>query len=278
MKYVQTICLLALLSIMACLMPACDSFREDVSDLTDVLIPKKPGEAARMMFDQRDADARREGTVLISNSIFGDGPVYVDSYRDMVRNEQHPLVLAASARALARYGEPSDAELLVVLLKHENHSVRWEAAKGLQRLHNPEQLTPMLEVLGDVDESTDVRLAIANGLGQYASDTAFQGLIAALDARPLAINVEAARALTKITGQQHGFDQIAWLDWYDATPIDQRFVDEVPYTYPTYDRDETFWDKLTFWHTPLREQPGTPTGLTPAGRRSTYEEDQTPTP
>ena len=101
---------------------------EDLTSFANSLSPTSPGEAARMMFDPHNSDNRRQGLVLVSNSSFGGGEVYLNAYRDMVRTERDPIVRANAIRALARHGEPADAMLIVPHLEDESDQVRWEAA------------------------------------------------------------------------------------------------------------------------------------------------------
>lgn len=256
---------------MAC--AGCETLGQDVNDLAAAIKPVTPAQAARDMLDPYDADKRRNGIVLISNAPFGGVEVYVAAYRDMVLNERDPLVKAAAIRALARWGDPEDAMRIAPYLTFENVQVRWEAAKGLQRLHNPVVVPDLVKTLGDANEHEDVRIAAATALGQYPEDRAFQGLVAALDSRELAINEAAEQSLHDITGQSLGLDPPAWLAWYDAnTKQGDAFAGSLVYFYPVYWREDTFWEKLTFWTSRNFEKPGQPAGLRPAGERRTYDD------
>jgi hypothetical protein len=225
-----------------------------------------------MMLSQDDPDARRRGTLLIANSDFGGVDVYVRAYRDYVENDRNPLVKAAAIRALAKHGEPADALLIAANLDHENVQVRWEAAKGLQRLHNPLVVPDLLAVLRAASEESDVRVAAATAVAQYPEDRVFQGLVAALDARELAVNDAARDALRTLTGQQFDLDPRAWLSWYNQTD-DDPFAGSEEYLYPTYQRDDTLLEMLTFWTSRVEEQPAPPAGLRPDDQRRTYEEE-----
>ena len=112
--------------------------RQDFGEFGESITPVSPDAAAKMMMDFSDPDNRRRGTVLISNSPFGGTDVYVQWYRDSVATETDPLVKAASIAALGRFGRPEDAVVIALALDESQPSqVRWEAAKALQRLHNP---------------------------------------------------------------------------------------------------------------------------------------------
>ena len=200
------------------------------------MTPVSPEQAARWMVDPNDPDNRRKGTVLISNAPFGGEDAYVRVYRDYVRNERDPLVKAAAITALGRWGDPEDAVAIGASFEEENLQVRWEAAKSLQRLHNPAVVGVLLAVVRNEEEDNDVRVAAAVALGQYPQDNVFQGLVGALDVRYLSVNEASRKSLDTLTGQDFGFEPEEWLRWYNNT--DDPFAGRKEYRYPTYSRKE----------------------------------------
>jgi hypothetical protein len=251
----------------------CETIGQDINDAILSINPMKPREAATKMMDPYDADNRRLGTTLISNAPFGGVDTYVRAYRDMVLNERDPIVLATAVRALGRHGDVEDALRIAPHLAHENVQVRWEAAKALQRLHNPVVISDLLRVLRDEAERTDVRVAAAVALGQYPEDRVFQGLVGALDARELALNAAAGESLETLTGQSLGLDAPDWLAWYNAN-LSTAFASKGEYLYPTYQREETFWERVAFWTSRNFEHPGLPAGLRPKTQQDTYGDEQ----
>lgn len=254
------------------LMAGCDTISQDFDLLTRTFIAPTPSEAAEMMVDQHNPDRRREGVTWIANSPFGGADPYLRQYRLMVELEQDPTALSAAIRALARHGQPEDATLIATRLRHDNHHVRWEAARGLQRLHNPDVVGDLLAVLRSNEERSDVRVAAAHALGQYPQDRVFQALISALDARELAINQTAERSLATLTGQELGNDARDWLQWYRSVDRNERFADQQEYRFATYTRDETWFERIAIWQTVQFEQPGPPAGLQSPDRRRTYDD------
>ncbi len=254
----------------------CSSMGQDLSALGESIMPVNPDKAVRLMVDPHDPDNRRRGTVLIANSPFGGADAYLAMYRDRVENERDPLVKAASIGALGRYGGPEDAPRIAGALGDEQElQVRWEAAKALQRIHNPTVVSPLLQTLGDEGEQPDIRVATAVALGQYPQDRVFQGLIGALDAVELSVNLAAQQSLVMLTGEDFRLDPRAWLRWYNA--VEQPFARQQEYLYPTYQRRQTWLEKLAFWSTTTFEQPGPPAGLRPVSRRKTYpDSDEAP--
>lgn len=266
---------LILLPTLLITLAGCETISQDFTALSESLSTPSPLEAAEMMFDKYNADSRRRGTVLLCNSDFGGAPPYVDAYRQMVEDEANPLVLAVAVRALARHGDVSDAALIASKLEHENRQVRWEAAKGLQRLHDPSVVTNLLTVLGDPAEDSDVRIAAATALAQYPQDRVFQGLVQALTARELAVNVTAERALSALTAESFDGIPADWLAWYDARIAagTDPFEAAADYRYPTYSRNQAWWEQLAFWSQPIREHPGVPAGLTQEQERTTWGDE-----
>lgn len=252
----------------------CETASQDFNEWSQSLMPVSAGQAARLMVDPYDADNRYKGTVLIAGAPFGGENTYVAMYRDRAQHETDPLVRAASIRALGKYGTPADAMIIATNLDYPSDIVRWESALALQRLHSPAVVSDLLKSLRDEGEDPDVRCAVAIGLGQYAEDRVFQGLVGALDAIELGVNLSAESSLATLTGQDLGPDPRAWLTWYNATR--EPFAAKKPYTYPTYQRPESFLEKLAFWSRKPYEQPGTPTGLAPPGERSTYPDGEEP--
>lgn len=254
----------------------CEALGADLEDSFNGLFPPSPTQAVVWAADT-DPDLRRRGTLLLANAPFGGEEAYVRLYRDYAENESNPLVKSVAIRALARHGETVDAALIATQLTHDSRQVRWEAARGLQRLHDPDVSGLLLEALRDTEEDVQVRVSAATALGQYGTDVVFQGLVAALDEPELAINDAAQRSLRQITGADEGDDPSAWLTWYEPKQGEPGvFAEAAGYTYPTYERDPGFLEKLAFWNPPVREFPGPPRGLVPAGRRGTYDGEDGP--
>ena len=160
-------------------------------------------------------------------------------------------------------------------LVHENRQVRWESAKGLQRLHDPIVVPDLLAILSDPAEDSDVRIAAATALAQYPQDRVFQGLVQALSARELALNVTAEQSLQTLTAHSFDGDPARWLAWYDEQlkSGDDPFAGAEEYLYPTYARSRAWWEQLAFWSQPAREQPGVPAGLTTEQERTTWGDE-----
>lgn len=247
----------------------CDTFGSDVSAFFNTFNPPTPIQAAEWALDPYDAENRRRGTTLLQDAPWGGSEVYVRLYRERVESETDPQVLAISLRALGRWGEPSDALLIARRLEDRSKQVRWEAAKALQRLHNPAVVESLARRVVDDDEAEDVRAAAAIALGQYPTDRSFQALAVALDARSLSVNEAAEWSLNLLTDERFGLDRRAWVAWYRHAT--RPFADEREFLYPVYRRKLDLLDYLIFWDLPQWESPGIPVGLPGNEQRSTYD-------
>ncbi|MSR69178.1 MAG: HEAT repeat domain-containing protein [Phycisphaerales bacterium] len=249
----------------------CDTIVSDFRSMGDVLTPPSPQEAAQWAVDTTDAENMRRGVALLGTSSFGGVDAYVKLYRFYVKDMRDPLVQAAAIAALARFGNPEDAVLISQRLLSSFAHVRLAAALGLQRLHNASVTEAMWRKLEDESEEQETRVELAIALGQYPQDDVFQALVAALDHSELTVNLAALDSLRMMTGNDLGISRARWLSWYWTTPVENRFVAENVYLYPTYQRHMVFWDYVVFWDIPKWESPSIPTGLNDGGARGTYE-------
>lgn len=250
---------------------------DDLNDIGRMFETPTPGEAARWALDTNDVNKRREGIVLLSTASFGGAEPYLKLYRMSVEDDDNPLVKSAAIAALARHGTTEDALLIAPWCEQrvtESATIRWAAVQGLQRLHNREVVPVLIRVARDWAEQTEVRSAACVAMGQYPEDRVVQALIDVLDARELAINADAAEALSQLTGQDFGFDILAWQRWYEAT-LDQSkspFAGQRAYTYPTYSRDKVWWEHIAFWLDEQYEPSLQPIGLRSNDQRRTWDD------
>lgn len=249
---------------------------DDLNDVGGVFDTPSPSTAARWAIDYQDPDKCRQGLVLLSGATFGGNEVYLKLYREYVETNANPLVKSAAIAALARHGKPQDALLIAPWLKRDvskSLNVRWTAAKGLQRLHNPDVVPALMDAILDMNEENEVRSAACIALGQYPQDRVVQALITALDAQSLSVNLDAAESLSLLTGKTFGLDITVWRTWYEsANDAGTVFVGQKPYLYPTYKRNAEWWESLAFWLDEQYEQSQPPAGLRPANQRDTWQD------
>lgn len=259
----------ALLLTAALFSVGCDTISSDFQDLLDQITPTSPAEAGEWATDFGDSENQQRGITLLGTAPWGGEDEYLRLYRTCVEGPFDPLVKAAAIRALAHHGDPGDAKLIADQLENPTVYVRHEAAKGLQRLHEPTIADTIWQRLV-VEEDGSVRVELAIALGQYARDPVFQALVLALEYQELAVNLAAADSLRTLTGQDHGLDARSWLAWYDT--VEAPFSREEIYLYPVYTRPLGLLDKINFLNPTVWEKPSLPRGLEAIGRRSTWAE------
>jgi hypothetical protein len=232
----------------------CDTAGQDIGEALKFNTPS-PTQAAGWMF-HRDAEKRRLGISLISNSPFGGEEPYMKVYREAIVDVD-PMVRAASAHALGLHGQPEDAPLLATALTDTAQLVRWESAKGLQRIYNDAAVAPLIEAAVN-DADVDVRMAAATALGQYKERRVIEALIRGLDDRSLGVAFHARRSLNVLTGENFGTNPVAWLEW--SRNVSEPFAKGRVYTYPVYTRDRTLLETITPFGRKTFEEPGVPAG------------------
>ncbi len=228
------------------------------SDMIEKFSPPTPSEAARDAFNVYDADKRRNAINLLASSSFGSLPPYVRTYR-LLLDDSDPSVRAACVKALGAHGEVSDAETIAGLLSDPSAFVRWEAAKALQRIHNPVAIDPLRRTLAG-DEDDDVRMAAADALGQYASSAVFDSLIGALTDANFAVALAARESLHTLTGQDLGSEPRDWMAWADQHR-DNLFAGQQVYVYHPYQKPPSRFQKLNPWYEQPPPEAKMPVGL-----------------
>jgi len=237
------------------------NMRQQLKDtLGDAIMPPTPREAGEMAFNMYDADARREGVALLSASSFGGEPQYVSMYRVLL-DDPDPTVRAVCLKALGEHGAVEDAATLIQYLQDSAQPafVRWEAAKGLQRIHDVAAIDPLVTVLRR-DEDASVRRAAADALGQYPQSNVFQALVGALDDADFGVTLAAHKSLATLTGERLGTDGARWLAWADQNR-GAWFAGQQPYTVAPYVQPPGMMSKVQFWKKRPAAEPVVPTGL-----------------
>jgi len=226
--------------------------------------PPNPAEQARNPYDP---DARYRGTVALTNTLVRPEPELVQIFRDNIR-DRDASVRAAAARGLATHGTADDADLLIEALGDDEPLVRRAAAIGLQRVHDPAAIDPLLALLDPAAEpEATIRVEAALALGQYANGRVVQALIASLRSdqeQSLAVHRAAVRSLELLTGQDFGLDFAAWQSWADGRR--DLFEGQREYTYVVFRRSPAWYERLPVVPDPPNETSSTPIGLRRAPR------------
>ena len=236
----------------------CDAISNDFKSLGNAMFPPSGAEVGAWATNFNDPETQQRGLVLLGTAPWAGTEEYLQLYRTCIQGPWDPLVKAGAIKALGTHGDPSDAQLIASELENEFSYVRKEAAKSLQRLHDPEVADTIWQrMIVEEDQGVQIELAIA--LGQYPSDAVFQALVLELENRELAVNLAAADSLRCLTGVDHGIDAREWLAWYGT--MKRPFEDEEIYLYPVYTRPLGILDWINIFNPTIWEKPGLPRGL-----------------
>ena len=178
-----------------------NNVRPGAKSIFEAFSPPPTEQGARWAINPYDADQRYKGTLMLANAPFAGEPLYIQLFIENARDADAG-VRAVSMRALGTHGGPEHAPMLTTGLKYADPLVRTEAARGLQRIHAPEAIDPLLASLDRTKEDDPhVRVEAATALGQYRTPEVVAQLIAALGDDNLAVNTRVRDSLQTLTGQ-----------------------------------------------------------------------------
>lgn len=265
-------CLLLSCLLLGCVLSGCGAYdqitagpstRPAAGPFAAFFQPPPPDQAARWAIDDLNADNRYRGTIILANAPYAGEDVYLELFRDNMRPDREPyaIVRGAAVRGLAHHGLPdADVPLLLEALDDEPAvEVRVEIVRALQRLHNPVAVRPLITILTDLDENTEMRAMAANALAQYTERRVLDALILALDDDALLINDAALASLRTLTGQDLPPTPQDWFAWL-ARARDP-FDDRSSYEYPVFSRGLKYYEWLPLIPGPPNEVTSTPAGF-----------------
>ncbi len=207
-----------------------------------------------------DANARYRGTLTLANAPFASEDAFLALFAQNIK-DRDPSVQMAAARGLANHGAPEHAILLVEALESEVDIVRIEAARGLQRLHNPAAISALMRHSREADEiDAAVRAECTHALGQYAQARVLSHLIERLRDDPsLTVVSSAMDALVFLTGEEFGLVASQWGSW--AQSETDPFAGQTAYLYRYFHRDRTLIEWIPLVGDPPNEISASPAGF-----------------
>ena len=155
-------------------------------------------------------DALREAMLGLVDYDYGRKPPYTEAYAEFARNSNHALVRAAAIRALNISRDRSATGLFIEALEDEAPSVRLEAAKALSNVPDPTAVPALLARARNGSEQLDVRIAAIDALKHAEASDPLLGLVSLLEADDFSLAWQSRRSLITATGEDHGFDSLAW--------------------------------------------------------------------
>lgn len=243
------------------LIGACDSLdlQPGATSILEVFAEPSAAQGAEWALDKYDADKRYRGTMLLANKPFAGEELYIKLFIDNAADPDAG-VRTAAIRALGNHGGPEHVPVLVKALRDSDKLVRLEAARALQRVHNPAAVEPlMIACNAEREPEAEIRAEAADALGQYADPRILGSLQSCLADSNLTVNYAGLRSLRTLTGQDFGMDRVAWRNWLEKSP--DPFRARIAYVYPVFRRDRSFIEHIPFVPGP----PNEPEGAGPAG-------------
>jgi HEAT repeat protein len=113
--------------------------------------------------------------------------------------KKEAYVRMTAADTLGRLGDPAVIQALVVALNDKHWNVRSHAARALGRLKDPRAVEPLIVSLNDRDPTT--RGHVVDALAEINDVRAIAPLVALLKDENNNVREKAARAITKIAGE-----------------------------------------------------------------------------
>jgi hypothetical protein len=190
-----------------------DAVWDQLARIYNYLRGRTPFDAARGMLDPADPDRRRQGVVWLSARPYGRQDPYLRYYSMLARTDPDHTVRAMAIRALNRARNRETTSIYLAALNDGHPLVRLEAAKALANMPEPLAMNALIRRLQDTGENVDVRVACADGLRAYRETPAASALASVLRDREFAVSWQARRSLRLMTGQDHRYNQAAWLTY-----------------------------------------------------------------
>jgi hypothetical protein len=192
---------------------ALEATAELPSRLWDQISGNTPIKFARMMEDQQSPDNRRKGINRLVSRSFGRQKPYTTRYQQIAQFDEDWLVRAVALRALNRSRDRGATPIFIKALSDKNDLVRWEAAKALANVPDPEAAEPLARIVSNPADNKDVRIAAADALRHYHDPGVARALANTLNGRDFGVAWQARKSLIYLTGRDLHYNERAWMDY-----------------------------------------------------------------
>ena len=133
-----------------------------------------------------------------------------------MQNEVDPIVRADIVRALGKVNTQATQQSLNMAMHDAEACVRLAACEAWREVGGQEAVAALSEMIAS-DTDNDVRLEATRALGAFNDPAAVRGLSVALDDANAALQYRAMESLKQVSGQELGYDVVAWRNYVDAT-------------------------------------------------------------
>jgi hypothetical protein len=184
--------------------------------IADAFTGNTPIKFARLMEDPTFPDHRRKGINALSARDFGRRKPYTTRYQQIAQNDPDYLVRAVAIRALNRSRDRSATPLFIKSLNDKSGLVRWEAAKALANVPDPDAAEPLARIVTNPADDNDVRIAAADALRHYHDPSVARALAHTLNGRNFGVAWQSRQSLKFLTGRDLKYDERAWIAFVDG--------------------------------------------------------------
>jgi len=164
-----------------------------------------------------DADLRREAVVKLGKGKTAKWEITAKMLGIMATGDPDEQVRVAAVRTLAKVDKgESLLEVLKQAAKDDSWLVRTECAEVLGKSGDDRSAAILLEMLSN-DKNASVRGKVASVLKGFRDRKVIRGLVGGLTDAQFSVQYQSLQSLRQVTGQDFGYDQVAWQRWFSAT-------------------------------------------------------------
>jgi hypothetical protein len=194
------------------------NYDELINRMLGAMKNRTPEDAAINLFNVTSPDERRDAVAWLQTKKWGHEPPYMRAY-EALATDPHPMVRAQVMSAMGNSYQPAVAvPILIKGLKDRDLQVRRDASYGLISTWDESAFPELIAHLKD-DSDEMVRGNCARALRFAKSPEAIRQLIDAVTDRDAGVSKFAHDSLVTATGQNHWYNQRAWLAWYRETYV-----------------------------------------------------------
>jgi hypothetical protein len=194
------------------------NYDELINRMLGAMKNRSPEDAAINLFNVTSPDERRDAVAWLQTKKWGHEPPYMRAY-EALATDPHPMVRAQVMSAMGNSYQPAVAvPILIKGLKDRDVQVRRDASYGLISTWDESAFPELIAHLKD-DSDEMVRGNCARALRFAKSPEAIRQLIDAVVDRDAGVSKFAHDSLVTATGQNHWYNQRAWLAWYRETYV-----------------------------------------------------------
>lgn len=211
-----------ILAVGGCGNSASTNKEQGVSPVVGMIQKLWPGKEAQQkeLWDKlvdKDADVRREGVYELGDKPASKWKNTPQMLSIIAQGDPDGQVRVSALAVLASLDEEVWLpQVLQTSMGDIDNAVRAKTVEIFGDRQNDEHMKNLLVMLAD-DPEPSIRAAVATALGNYKGRQVIRALMEGLVDDNFSVNYRSRQSLVKITGQDFGYDDHAWLQWLATT-------------------------------------------------------------